>query len=292
MSGGAREGGAFPEGEWGTRSWFEHLSETQGFDDPAAYYGHQASGYQRRRHAVICDSLKRAEIGGENVRLLDIGCGSGDLTNRIARTIGSDACIGIDFVDSVIAKARMRYPHHRFEVGELMDMDFPDNSFDLVVASEVLYYLSDEMRVRWLEEISRLLEPKGTLLFTSVLGNRYFTRENVRSYFSERFEYLCENVEYYKLYHWITSPFVRARLLLVYLLKGVEPGSEGARNKLRKITGYMRLPGAMIALELMGWVGGLVLRSESLPRICEWINSRVFPFAACETNLLVLARKP
>ena len=78
---------------------------------------------------------------------LELGCGIGGLTAGLAPRCRS--LLALDAAPTAVAAARARlgrWPHARVEVATLPD-ELPHGSFDLVVASEVLYYL-DSRRAR------------------------------------------------------------------------------------------------------------------------------------------------
>ena len=277
--------------EWGTNEWFKTLLRTQGDEDPSAYYGHRSNGYQRRRHRVIASLLGRNHSELNGAALLDIGCGAGDLTATVAESVRASQVLGIDFVEGVIEKARAKYPKWEFEVGQLMDVSRESESFDLIIASEVLYYLEPEVRQQWLVEIRRLLRPGGMLLFASALGGRYFSIESAKLLLSEHFEIGTIKVEYYKLYHLITSPLQQIRILGMYLRSGEEPGSASSRTRYRKIVKYLRIPGIRGILGIIGWFGGLILRSSLLPSAIERLTAIFLPLRRNATNIVVVAVK-
>lgn len=89
-------------------------------------------------------------------RILDAGCGTGQLTGEIAR---SDAEVtGVDNSPAMIAQARDNFPGIRFEVQDLCALPFKAE-FDAVFSNAVLHWVtrSDEAA----ESIARALKPGG-----------------------------------------------------------------------------------------------------------------------------------
>jgi ubiquinone/menaquinone biosynthesis C-methylase UbiE len=91
-------------------------------------------------------------------RVLDLGCGEGAFTPRGA--------VGVDVAESALARARRKHPDATYVLAPV-DGQLPleDGSFDLVWASEVIEHVADTQR--WLEEIHRVLTPRGRLLMTT-----------------------------------------------------------------------------------------------------------------------------
>jgi SAM-dependent methyltransferase len=97
--------------------------------------------------------------------VLDLGCGFGFMTEAIARRVARDALlVGVDacatneqvYLARVAATGRApRFVGQRIE----HTLDWPDRSFDLVVASFALYFFPDV-----LPEVTRVLTPDGLFL--------------------------------------------------------------------------------------------------------------------------------
>lgn len=71
-------------------------------------------------------------------RVLDIGCGPGQLTALLAGIAANVA--GIDFSPGMIAEARKRYPRVEFNVANAARLPFNDGSFNVVVCSYVAHH--------------------------------------------------------------------------------------------------------------------------------------------------------
>jgi SAM-dependent methyltransferase len=92
---------------------------------------------------------------------LEIGCSIGVLTARLADRC--DTLLAIDVAEAALDKARERVPGVDFELREVPE-EFPDGVYDLIVVSEVLYYLDAPAFDATLNAIERTLLPKGALL--------------------------------------------------------------------------------------------------------------------------------
>ena len=116
--------------------------------------------YERRKYAITIAALPR-----EHYRCaLEPGCSIGELTRLLAPRC--DQLLAFDFAAAAVERARRAVrdlPHVRIEQHALPH-DLPDGSYDLIVASEVLYYLSGPDLARALEGLVERLEPGGDLV--------------------------------------------------------------------------------------------------------------------------------
>jgi predicted TPR repeat methyltransferase len=101
---------------------------------------------------------------------LEVGCSIGVLTRLLAGYC--DALLGVDLVEQPLAAARLRcaeQPWVRFQRMRIPG-EWPDQRFDLIMLSEVLYFLSPADIERCAERVKASLLPGGTVLLVNWLG--------------------------------------------------------------------------------------------------------------------------
>ena len=102
----------------------------------------------------------------ENPRILDIGCGSGVPTIELAN-LSDGEIVGIDTNQSLLAELNRKVEEAGLSgrvktvACSLFDIDFPDESFDIIWAEGSIWIIGFE---RGLKEWRRLLKPKGFLV--------------------------------------------------------------------------------------------------------------------------------
>jgi ubiquinone/menaquinone biosynthesis C-methylase UbiE len=98
-------------------------------------------------------------------RIADIGCGSGEITSRLALLYKQARVIGVDILKSPIAYATRRYtalaPRLHFEQGDAFALRFEAQQFDLVVSRHMTQTIPEPEKV--LGELLRICKPGGWL---------------------------------------------------------------------------------------------------------------------------------
>jgi len=95
---------------------------------------------------------------------LDVGCGEGRFC-RLLSQFGIKS-IGIDPTAALLESARQSDPGGDYRSGRAEQLDFPDQSFDLVVSYLTLVDIPDLRQA--LAEMNRVLQPGGTLLIANL----------------------------------------------------------------------------------------------------------------------------
>ena len=105
--------------------------------------------------------------------VLDVGCGTGEVT-LLAKTRAKEGKVyGIDPAPEMIAVARSKAVRKKldvdFRLGVIEALPFPDASLDVVTSSLMMHHLPEELKVRGLAEIYRVLKPGGRLLIADFM---------------------------------------------------------------------------------------------------------------------------
>lgn len=89
-------------------------------------------------------------------RILDLGCGTGQLTATIAES--GALVIGMDASPSMVAQARQNYPKLKFVLADARTFAF-DEPFEAVFSNAVLHWIGEPERV--IERVAAALKPNG-----------------------------------------------------------------------------------------------------------------------------------
>lgn len=140
---------------------------------PAARFGFLTRHYDRICRALglgaALRSFQLALLDGlEPRRVLEVGCGTGELLRCVARRFPAAEVTGLDPDASALAiaeeKVRAEALPARFAPGRAERLQFPEGSFDLVISSLMLHHLDTAAKKDALREWRRVLVPGGVLL--------------------------------------------------------------------------------------------------------------------------------
>jgi SAM-dependent methyltransferase len=147
------------------------MSQTASFD-PQAFTAFEYAGWQQvARHYTAAfagltgqaaDALLDAAHVQPGMQVLDVACGSGDLT-ALAAGKGAHAT-GVDFSEAMLALARQRHPSLHFQAGDACALPFLESSVDAVLINFGLLHFRSPQQA--LQEAYRVLRQGGRLSFT------------------------------------------------------------------------------------------------------------------------------
>lgn len=138
-------------------------------DDRGATYthGHHESVLRSHRRRTAEDSaaylLPHLEPG---LSVLDIGCGPGTITADLAARVAPGPVTAVDQSNDVLDVARAEIerrglPNVSFATADVHHLDFPDDTFDVVHAHQVLQHVADPVGA--LREMKRVCAPGGVV---------------------------------------------------------------------------------------------------------------------------------
>lgn len=128
------------------------------------------SDYERAKYAATLDALPRERYANA----LEIGCSIGVLTRHLAARC--DALLAIDVAEGALQQARRRcadLQHVRFAQRRVPN-DWPDASYDLILLSEVVYYLDPSDVSRLADRIRSSTAPEADVVLVHWLGDTHY----------------------------------------------------------------------------------------------------------------------
>jgi ubiquinone/menaquinone biosynthesis C-methylase UbiE len=138
------------------RPWF--------FDVWSRFY--DQSVVQRLVYRPVHDAILRELKLIRPDRVLDLGCGTGLLTERVRRELGVPSVVGADYSPGMLEQAATGRPDIDWVLASATSLPLADASFDAIVSSEAFHWFPDQPAA--LAECRRILRPGGGLLVAFV----------------------------------------------------------------------------------------------------------------------------
>jgi len=135
------------------------------FGEIAPRYDFVTRALSFRRDTKWKDDLLRKLPDIKRPNCLDLACGTGDITFRLARKYTEGRVVGLDLTEAMVNLARPRnsFGNVEFVIGDMSRTEFADESFDIVTGGYALRNAPDLTKA--LNEIRRVMKPGGTGAF-------------------------------------------------------------------------------------------------------------------------------
>jgi cyclopropane fatty-acyl-phospholipid synthase-like methyltransferase len=148
-----------------------------------------ASAYERAKYTLTLNAMPKTRYRSA----LEVGCSIGVLTRSLASHC--DAVIAIDAAQTPLVEARRRcadLPSVRFE-HMFVPEQWPDGAFELILLSEVVYYLSPEDVGRLAARVAGSLPRGGSVILVHWTGptNYPLSGDHAATLFIERIQPIC-----------------------------------------------------------------------------------------------------
>ena len=106
----------------------------------------------------------------DGLRVLEIGCGTGNVTLRAKRAAPGADIVATDPDPLALARAQRKVAGVRFERAYAQELPFPDGEFDRVLSSMMLHHLDDDVKAAAAAEMYRVLRPGGIAHIVDIGG--------------------------------------------------------------------------------------------------------------------------
>ena len=137
------------------------------WDNVAWVYDLFANGINRKANRALCEAV--AQMIQSEDEALECACGTGLLSGVIATRCKS--LIATDFSVNMLRRAERKYrnlPNIRFEPCDIMQLPYPDERFDVVIAANVIHLLDEPEKA--LQELSRVCRPGGRIILPTYMN--------------------------------------------------------------------------------------------------------------------------
>lgn len=184
----------------------------QEYDRLAPIYDQRWSFYVE---ASLQETINRLEISPEQ-RVLDIGCGTGKLLQKLLSFVSETKLVGIDPSQEMLNVAKAKLPNTvELQQGDAENLPFPEKCFDWLITTNSFHYFANPKQA--IAEAKRVLKPNGYLVITDWCHDyltcrfldlilRWFNDAHFRTYRSHQCQAMLEKggfrnvaIEKYKL---------------------------------------------------------------------------------------------
>jgi ubiquinone/menaquinone biosynthesis C-methylase UbiE len=143
---------------------------TRGATDPVVREYSEAAEHYDEKWAFYVDATTRQTMARLSFlrprdRILDVGCGTGELLTRLAAKYPEARLAGLDPVPEMLEVAKRKLSDRvDLRVGWANGLPWPDGSFDVVVSCNMFHYITHPVEA--VKEMERVLRPGGKLVIT------------------------------------------------------------------------------------------------------------------------------
>lgn len=149
-----------------------HLSNEYEGGDPYAVAEHRDSAFQQRRFQETLGLLSSVlPQPGAGLRILDLGCGEGHITEAIRQRWAQAEICGFDYSLSAIQTAQRQYPSIEFAVADAYAIPYGPATMDATVMNNLWEHLPDPLRL--LSQVRRVLKPGGYVMVSTPSRYRF-----------------------------------------------------------------------------------------------------------------------
>ncbi len=132
--------------------------------------------------------------------VLDVGCGEGFTIDRLQKEKIGKEHVGIEYDDTAIALGKKLYPKVNIKKGDIYDLPYKSNSFDLVICTEVLEHLENPKKA-----YKELLRVSKKYVLLSVPNEPFFTIQRIGRL--QNIKHLGAHPEH--IQHWTLRAFTK-----------------------------------------------------------------------------------
>ena len=137
------------------------------WDRVAGVYDLFGKIYNGKVNREMCGTVA-TEVGPDD-RVLECACGTGLITAAVAGQCSK--LVATDYSEGMLKQTRKKcgsYPNVEIRTADILNLPFPDEAFDAVIAANVIHLLDDPYKA--LSELDRVCRPGGKLIIPTYVN--------------------------------------------------------------------------------------------------------------------------
>ena len=192
--------------KWNFNSWADSYDEDVKVDRGALKI-------YENYNKVLNKVYEKSTITGENISVLDIGVGTGNLAKKFLEN--NYRVVGIDQSREMLRVAKHKYPNLKVRLGEFLKIPFNDKVFDIIVSTYAFHHLNSEEKSLAIKEMIRVLKDNGKIVIGDLMFKNRVEEEWV---LKELTEVQVDEIkdEYYSYIDELESEFMKYNKKLNY----------------------------------------------------------------------------
>lgn len=192
--------------KWNFNSWADSYDEDVKVDMGALKI-------YENYNKVLNKVYEKSTITGENISVLDIGVGTGNLAKKFLEN--NYRVVGIDQSREMLRVAKHKYPNLKVRLGEFLKIPFNDKVFDIIVSTYAFHHLNSEEKSLAIKEMIRVLKDNGKIVIGDLMFKNRVEEEWV---LKELTEVQVDEIkdEYYSYIDELESEFMKYNKKLNY----------------------------------------------------------------------------
>ncbi len=144
-------------------SWINKQQMRQSFNAAAKTYD-QAAELQRQVGDLLLQKLNGLNLN--NKTIMDLGSGTGYLSQCIQNHHPDNYIISVDIADNMLKISQKKHPDQMYLCSDAEHLSFSNHSVDIIISNMALHWCQNIQRT--FKELYRILKPKGLFIFTAL----------------------------------------------------------------------------------------------------------------------------
>jgi putative AdoMet-dependent methyltransferase len=137
----------------------------------------------REKYFELLDEVVSMLNYSPGLRILDIGIGTGFLTEKLPKDI---LLYGIDISSKMLKMLKRKKLNVKLKYGSFLDIPFKDDYFDRVISTYAFHHTPYELQQKAFDEMNRVLKNKGSMIIGDLMFENKKTKSELMSYFKSQ----------------------------------------------------------------------------------------------------------
>lgn len=135
------------------------------------------------KYDYVIDTVANKLSEYNALKILDIGCGTGNLFGRLNRDV---EFVGMDQSTEMLIQAKNKYPNIKLRIGNFLNTPFVENEFDILVTTYAFHHLNPVEKENSINLMLSYLKPGGRIIIADLMFLNESERIKQKEYFYKK----------------------------------------------------------------------------------------------------------